>query len=1003
MREPALFARRGTAGREAGFTLVELMITLVVLAAVSMAIVTVLIGSQRSKMSTSNAVETSQSARMALEMMARDLRSAGYGVDRDYVLQPQTPIAYIDSTQVLINENLSPFPDSTTAGGVPVHGAPLAYNPNFTPQPRPLVGTEWTPPTQYGSGAELVRYTLDVNNDGVVDQNDIAAPEGADAQRTKNPNDYTLVRQVYGASAGSNGGQTQRIALIEKPGGSVPGIFRVYMQGSSTPYDWANGPVPEGQLANIDRIVITVTATSPKPDWRGQYTETQFSSTVNSMRNTPSFGPPTYSVSGWVYEDVVQNHHRDAGEPGIPNVLVRLGDMYTTYTNGSGYFQFSVPAGSYVLRHTPAPGYGTYANTDTFLVAVPPPQQRMFADTMAAGGFLHVTAFNDLNANGTREAGEPGVAAVRITPTPGTVGYTDSFGQDSLFVGVGPYSVAVTPPDSFVVEGANPQSGTMVNHGSTFHLFPLVANAVGKVQGTVFSDNNRNGALNLGETGIQNVWVGVTDDGGTNILGWANTDANGAYSITVPANDPPHTKPYSVFCIPPAGSFPTSGTSIGNLWVQSNAILTGKNFGMARFQIISLNASRVLSLVSGDLIEKDWNGNDSQWQSKGARDLDIVLGADAGGTDNVSTWFNHYSEGGNPLFNADPDYTRNAPQSVLSLALDTLDTSSPILRPDLVTGTKLSASGNLFVWLNQNTSGNLGYVPSTFSPGMNYTTADGGDVTAVLTMDVAGGHMPDLIVGTKSPTSGRGTFEIWQNNQNSPLTFTRQEIYPPAGNISGGRLGEVTCMALADFNGDGNRDLVVGTKTGTYSGSLEFFRFSTKVNGARFLSAGSFSTPGMAITALTVLDVDGDGLLDVVCGVQDGSGSGKLQFWRNTGMFGSNFTFQMVRQVNAPGIVQSLVTADLGGAASKDIAMGWRLNETSYVGGVLIYYTDLGTLPAYGVDPSAGAVTNMVPALTANNFNFGVQPSTPAAPYLTDLAAGVKVTALTGALYVFIR
>jgi hypothetical protein len=45
----------------------------------------------------------------------------------------------------------------------------------------------------------------------------------------------------------------------------------------------------------------------------------------------------------------------------------------------------------------------------------------------------------------------------------------------------------------------------------------------------------------------------------------------------------------------------------------------------------------------------------------------------------------------------------------------------------------------------------------------------------------------------------------------------------------------------------------------------------------------------------------------------------------------------------------------------------------------------------------------MVPALTVNNFNFGVRPAVPLPPYLIDLAAGVKVSSTTGAVVVFIR
>ncbi len=123
----------------------------------------------------------------------------------------------------------------------------------------------------------------------------------------------------------------------------------------------------------------------------------------------------------------------------------------------------------------------------------------------------------------------------------------------------------------------------------------------------------------------------------------------------------------------------------------------------------------MLCLASADLFEKDWNGNQVQ---NARKDQDIILGADAGGTDNISVWFNDYDN--TPVFSANPTYTRNAPNSVMSIAVDTLDEASPISRPDVVTGTKVTAAGNFFVWLNQNSSGNLA---------LTSTRLDGGGVT----------------------------------------------------------------------------------------------------------------------------------------------------------------------------------------------------------------------------------------------------------------------------------
>src|SRR5262249_25448139 len=75
---------------------------------------------------------------------------------------------------------------------------PPACNPGARPRRSPLDGTASAPPIKSRPGAELARWTLDVNNDGRVDANDLAAPDGADASHSPNPNDFVLVRQVYG-------------------------------------------------------------------------------------------------------------------------------------------------------------------------------------------------------------------------------------------------------------------------------------------------------------------------------------------------------------------------------------------------------------------------------------------------------------------------------------------------------------------------------------------------------------------------------------------------------------------------------------------------------------------------------------------------------------------------------------------------------------------------------------------------------------------------------------
>src|SRR5262249_396826 len=160
----------------------------------------------------------------------------------------------------------------------------------------------------------------------------------------------------------------------------------------------------------------------------------------------------------------------------------------------------------------------------------------------------------------------------------------------------------------------------------------------------------------------------------------------------------------------------------------------------------------------------------------------------------------------------------------------------------------------------------------------------------------------------------------------------------------------------------------------------------SRVNGNRFVCMQKYSVSG-AVTSVVTSDVNNDGYMDVVAGTQASTSSGQLLYFRHDGNT-STMSMTLARTVNAAGTVQPLNAVDLGGGARKDIAVGWRQNESSYLGGVEVYYTDLGFIPSNGTDPSGGAVFNMVPALTSGNFNYGVQPSVPPGPYLMDFAAG---------------
>ena len=82
----------------AGFTLVEMLVTMVIFALVAVTVTLVLMNSAKSKQKTSQRIESEQGARAAVDLMARDIRSAGYGADMDH--SPKQPaITYVDSKE----------------------------------------------------------------------------------------------------------------------------------------------------------------------------------------------------------------------------------------------------------------------------------------------------------------------------------------------------------------------------------------------------------------------------------------------------------------------------------------------------------------------------------------------------------------------------------------------------------------------------------------------------------------------------------------------------------------------------------------------------------------------------------------------------------------------------------------------------------------------------------------------------------------------------------------
>jgi len=128
----------------------------------------------------------------------------------------------------------------------------------------------------------------------------------------------------------------------------------------------------------------------------------------------------TGSISGFKFNDLNGNGVRDSGEPGIENWTIYLDQNFNgqqdsgetsvkTTSNGSFLFD-NLPAGTYRVREVLQTGW-QQTTTNPADIVLANGQAKV---GVLFGNFQQVTIsgakFNDLNANGVRDAGEPGLA-----------------------------------------------------------------------------------------------------------------------------------------------------------------------------------------------------------------------------------------------------------------------------------------------------------------------------------------------------------------------------------------------------------------------------------------------------------------------------------------------------------------------------------------------------------------------------------------------------------------
>ncbi len=257
----------------------------------------------------------------------------------------------------------------------------------------------------------------------------------------------------------------------------------------------------------------------------------------------------------------------------LPDVNAQAGRVITSTDAGQPALKWTPPVG------TPAGRYE--ARVQFFAGDVREGLAQLIFEVAPQIGNLRVTKYEDINGNGIRDAGEPGVAGwqFEITSPSGirSTILTDSAGVSSATgVASGEWTVTELPVPGWIAGGATSAKVIVPVDGTGDAIFGNLR--PGTISGVVFIDINRNGRQDTGEVGRAGATVtlgGTRGNGSAQTPTQAVTAADGSYSFTglIPGT-------YGVTASQVPGFTFTTPTSIPNLQILSNGARPNNNFGI---------------------------------------------------------------------------------------------------------------------------------------------------------------------------------------------------------------------------------------------------------------------------------------------------------------------------------------------------------------------------------------------------------------------------------------
>ncbi|WP_249028286.1 SdrD B-like domain-containing protein [Nonlabens xylanidelens] len=342
---------------------------------------------------------------------------------------------------------------------------------------------------------------------------------------------------------------------------------------------------------------------------------------------------------GLVYDDVNGNGTQDAGEPGLSGVDVLItdedGNAQTVTTDANGAYTATVVAAGDAtvdIDETTLPTgavqtEGTDPTTVTVVSGTTVPEEENGFNTP---GTIEGLVYDDVNGNGTQDAGEPGLSGVDvlITDEDGNAQTvtTDANGAyTAIVVAAGDATVDIDettlPTGAVQTEGTDPTTVTVVS-GTTVPEEENGFNTPGTIEGLVYDDVNGNGTQDAGEPGLSGVDVLITDEDGN--AQTVTTDANGAYTATVVAAGDATVDIDETTL--PTGAVQTEGTDPTTVTVVSGTTVPEEE-----------NGFNTPGTIEG-LVYDDVNGNGTQDAGEpGLSGVDVLITDEDGNAQTVTT------------------------------------------------------------------------------------------------------------------------------------------------------------------------------------------------------------------------------------------------------------------------------------------------------------------------------------------------------------------------------